>query len=539
MSILTPQSRRFDAAIIALVVISVTGLSVAQGIYNFDPHHWGLMISNAVDMSRGRIPYKDIFIQYGFMTTLMEYLFFYIKGNIISIILFSSLIYSLGLIGVYFITFHFLSNREVALYAFLIAFLIHPIAIYPWPNYIAFPFITFGCLLTIKGKGYWLIGILGGILLGCATLVREGLFLPLLLSLLSLPLIQFWFSPERFRTAGRFAPLLGFALPLFLFFFYLWHQELFVYWEKTSIKLPELYASIFFKDGFISEIIRIFEYIFKISLSRARQTFFGLITLSALFIWFCALWRWRRRSENPDILFLALTSGLLLSSALHLNEIFRLSTSMTVGLGLVFLLTDRIGISRLFFYLSTAALIFSWFGKHNGNYFVPTRAQIEMATTSDRIGLFSGQRWNQEIFEYYDWYVDRMHSLETRSCGLRYLRNETRDAFLAALSPFKQHQLMPFGSGMHDVPLDDWNHRLRPDYDLDERLKERDILVIAVQKANATEERMPPNGYRVFDRRVTPKSRFLPDGAVTLLLTPEACGEPALSVRTPTGTGQL
>ena len=232
---------------------------------------------------------------------------------------------------------------------------------------------------------------------------------------------------------------------------------------------------------------------------------------------------------------------------MHLNEIFRLATSITVGVGLVFILADRLRLAGLLFTVSALALVVGAFGRDNGDYFLPGRAQIEATTTSDRIGLFVGQHWSQDVFDYYGWYVDAMRVLETRDCGLRYLRNETRDAFLEALAPFAQYQLAPFGTGMHDVPLDEWTQRLRPDYDLRERLKARDILVVAVQKAGAAEERAapdghrifnplipaqpaalerePPDGYKSFARKVTPKSWFLPDGLVTLLFAPAECGE--------------
>ena len=68
---------RFDSKlseIIFLLFIScliITG-SIWQGAYNNDPIHWGLMLSNAKDLYEGQLPYKDIFIQYGILTTLIH-----------------------------------------------------------------------------------------------------------------------------------------------------------------------------------------------------------------------------------------------------------------------------------------------------------------------------------------------------------------------------------------------------------------------------------------------------------------------------------
>jgi hypothetical protein len=544
----TESSNRFVyAAIIVLASFFVVVLSVVQGAYNLDPHHWGLMTSNAVDIARGRAPYKEIFIQYGFLTALVEYLFFEIGKNITSIIFGVSLLYALGLIGIYFLTLHFAKRRRVALYAFLTSFLIHPLVIYPWPDYVAFPFITFGCLGVVKGRNDWQIGFLAGVFFGLAVLAREGLFLVLAPALAAMIPIQLWCSPRGSSVIQRLCPLAGFVLTLGLFALYLWLGGLRDYWWQTAIELPKLYTSIFFDDGPITAVWALLKYLFQFSLSEhARQTLFAVIILSACGYWVRALVRWRKDPGDADLLFIALTTGLLLSSALHLNEIFRLATSITVGIGLIFIVADRLRLAGALFAVSALALIGGAFGRDNGDYFLPSRAQIDATTTSDRIGLFVGQHWSQDVFDYYDWYVNAMRVLQSRACGVRYLRNETRDAFLEALAPFIQHQLMPFGTGMYEVPLDNWTQRLRPDYDFGERLAARDILVVAVQKAATVDERSAtdghrvfnplippqtapsvptPDGYRIFARMVTPKSWFLPDGLETVLLAPVECGE--------------
>ena len=80
---------------------------------------------------------------------------------------------------------------------------------------------------------------------------------------------------------------------------------------------------------------------------------------------------------------------------------------------------------------------------------------------------------------------------------------------------------------MFEQPFEEWSRRLRPDYDYRQRLKVRDILVITRQKPSAKDqsapdgnrrfnprdppelaplESTPPDGYRIFARRVTPRS---------------------------------
>ena len=527
------------AAVIVLTAATVVFLSVAQGAYHLDPFHWGLMTSNAVDVARGRVPYKEIFIQYGFLTTYLEYLFFAAGKNVLSIIFGVSTLYSVGLVGVYFLTFHLVKKRRVALYAFLTSFFLHPLAIYPWPNYVAFPFITFGCLCIVKGRGNWWIGLLGGALLGLAVLARENLFLALAPAIVALIPIRLWSSSDDVSIIKLLSPLAGFVLPLGLFAFYLWQNELTHYWWQTAVELPKLYATFFFAHDLVAAILALLVYVFLL-------TPFGLVLIGASAFLIEPLFRHSKEPVDGDYRFIALTTGLLLSSAVHLPDIFRLATSVSLGAGLVFILFDRVRLAGLLFGFLTLALAGSVVTGGYGNWFLPSRAEIEATTTSDRIALFVGQRWSQDVFDYYDWYVDAMRVLQTRACGLHYLRNETRDAFLEALSPFVQYQLAPFGRSMFEAPIDEWSRRLRPDYDYRQRLKVRDILVITRQKPSAEDqaapdgnrrfgprdppeptplESTPPDGYRLFSRRVTPRSWFVPGGFVTLIFAPAECGE--------------
>ena len=45
--------------------------------YYVDGHHIGLMYSNSIDLINGKLPYKEIFIQYGILTTLIQLNFNY------------------------------------------------------------------------------------------------------------------------------------------------------------------------------------------------------------------------------------------------------------------------------------------------------------------------------------------------------------------------------------------------------------------------------------------------------------------------------
>ena len=85
---------RYSRLLLIATPVVIVFFSLWQGAYDIDPHHWGLMLSNAKDLYEGLIPYKDIFIQYGILTTILQALAFGIGKNMLSIILITSICYA-------------------------------------------------------------------------------------------------------------------------------------------------------------------------------------------------------------------------------------------------------------------------------------------------------------------------------------------------------------------------------------------------------------------------------------------------------------
>ena len=56
-------------SLLIIPIISFIG-GMWQGQYTNDGYHWGFIFSNALDFLDGKLPYKEIFIQYGFVTNL-------------------------------------------------------------------------------------------------------------------------------------------------------------------------------------------------------------------------------------------------------------------------------------------------------------------------------------------------------------------------------------------------------------------------------------------------------------------------------------
>ena len=118
--------------------------------YSVDGHHIGLMYSNSIDLINGKLPYKEIFIQYGFLTTLIHALI---------LIIFDQKIFFLSLVNsfFYFFTIFFicktienLTSKKIAFLGLILILFNHPIPWLPWSNYLAFLFISISLFIFTK-----------------------------------------------------------------------------------------------------------------------------------------------------------------------------------------------------------------------------------------------------------------------------------------------------------------------------------------------------------------------------------------------------
>jgi len=139
-------SRAGRIALIALFTC-VIAMSALNSALRTDSHHWGLMLSNALDLSAGRIPYKDFIIQYGYFTTLAQSLWGSLFGfSFLSFGILTAMVYCGLLYQVYAVIRH-LSAPWVATLFLAVAFVLHPFPIYPWSDYYAGFFLS--CAIAV------------------------------------------------------------------------------------------------------------------------------------------------------------------------------------------------------------------------------------------------------------------------------------------------------------------------------------------------------------------------------------------------------
>ena len=426
--------------IINYLLISIFFLySVYIVKHHYDGHHIGLIYSNAIDLINGKIPYKEIFIQYGFLTTLIHSFILLLFDNKLFFISVSSILfYSISILLIS-LSVKKLINSNYALMASAIILLNHPIAFLPWSNYIAFFFISLSIFLISQKKiNYFLIGFF----LSLSILSRQEIIIPIFLSFLILGLFNI--NKLKKLLFSNFIKLfLGFITPLIFFFIYLFYFKIFFYW-KNYLSIPGFYLE-FYEKSF-------FDLILNFVIFFSTESFFNFIItpqylLISLILFFNSLLLLmiilKKKEFQNNILYISILSILLSSASLQI-EIFRLYTSVIIGLiPLLFYLnktTDhklRNNFKKLLIYPSIFAFVFFPFGNNstfNKNYL-----------KNSKINLIN------KNYSFYNWPENKVNTINfiteiTNNCKVKYLDNFTFDSLYSTISNFDRIGILPYAS---------------------------------------------------------------------------------------------
>jgi len=519
---------KYSQPLLIISTIFVVLFSLWQGAYDIDPHHWGLMLSNARDLYEGQTPYKDIFIQYGILTTTLQAFAFGIGKNMLSIIVITSICYAIGIMLVYAIALNVLQNKTTALYVFILLVLFHPLAMYPWSNYIAFPFFMYGVyVLTnphIAQNKQTIQLLLAGISLGLSVLAREGIAPAAILFIVLSFVFDLLKNTHKKKILRQLALcVIGFAIPLVMFFTYLLLNGLLMYWVKLSIDLPAIYAQESF--GYLKEFI--FKALFKEIYTGYRHgdvrwILTSWILLSSFWIFILALIGKRKDYVTPGVAKIALASLLLVSSSLHLAETFRIATGSSIGLVCLFsFLNARVNKFTTHYFFAFMAL---WLGLttlygNRGNYFYPTWDIVINARPVNTPEVLRGQQWSPETGQYYQEIQSALVQLQKVPCSIDYQVNKTRDSLFKVISPITQLQPAPFA-------VDEAVAALRPDVDSNVAIAQGKRIVILDSVDKALYENTPtPDGFSLIKHLTIPEQHFMPHKQELLIYAPKGCAK--------------
>lgn len=420
-----------------LVVFLFCVYAIFINRYHYDGHHIGLIYSNSLDLINGKLPYKEIFIQYGILTTLINSLILVIFDNkVFFIILFNSVFYSLGVLFISK-TIEKFTNIKLALLSTVLILFNHPIPWLPWSNYIAFFFISIGLFLLSKDKkNYFIIGFL----FGASILSRQDFFFPIFVSVIIFCLFLL-FQKYKFELKKTTLFFLGLIFPLSIFIIYLFLVNLLNYWIDY-LSLPDIYLEIYKTS--ISKLI--LEYIIFFT----SESFFSFILIpqyyliSIILIFntiILFLYLFKKIKINKEILFIILIGNFLSAVSLKI-ELFRLYTSVIFGLiGLLYFI-NRINNRDfkkkiLLLLLLPSFFSFCFYPMGNKNSF----KKINFSSSNLKI--------DSDNFDYLVLPEQKIKIINiindlSKKCDVNYLENLTWDTIYSTISNYDRIRVFPY-----------------------------------------------------------------------------------------------
>ena len=419
-----------------LLIFSFLIYSTYIIIHQYDGHHVGLIYSNAIDLINGKLPYQEIFIQYGFLTTLIHSIILLVFDNKVFFLSFFNIIFYL--LGVLFIgnCINILTNKNYSLIASCILLFNHPIPWLPWSNYLAFFFISISLFILLKKKGFFLTGLL----LSLAVLCRQDFFIPIVISAITFFIFYFF---DRYKVNYKILIYLisGFIVPIIIFFIYLILLGVFDQWLKYII-FPKYYLG-FYNTTLFDLIIK---YIFFFTSDSffnfiyAPQYFF--ISIVLIFNSILILLKIFNKIVIPNNLFFIILFSIFLSSVSLNIELFRLYTSITFGIIPLFYFINKIHDKKLKYNLGLLILLPSIFSF----IFYPFGNNDQFKRL-----IFNNQKTviNNNQFNFFKWPHTRVSTINfisslKQACDVKYLDNLTFDSLLSTVNSYERVRLMPY-----------------------------------------------------------------------------------------------
>jgi len=450
--------------VILLCLISI-GLSIVESKVNLDAHHWGLMYSNASDLNKGLIPYKEIFIQYGLLTTLIQGIALKILGDtVVSVGIITGIFYAISIYLSYYLWKKVL-GKDLASLSALIMFLIHPYIIYPWSDYFFGTFLLLSLLMLVNSKEKKINYFLAGVFWACSILSRQTTFLSTFVPLNLYFFIRYYKSNNNFKLKNIIFFYLGALSIGSIFIFYLFKQSILEMWINQNFKIPSYYLPyVGKKNKYLSLLLQLLKLIGHIITAITwlkqdiRSILYTLVFFSNLIIaGIIFIKSFRHKLSRTEQLFLLLSLITLFGylNAIHIYDIFRLQNSSSLGIGILLYTYYRIQnlykqrrvifhifIFVLIIYLSLTALFTqttSLYNPWNRNLLFSSQLK-----EPENIDILKGKLYDPNIRNYYETIAKTLNDYSDK---LEYLINFTPNSFIPYLSKhYKRAHILPFYS---------------------------------------------------------------------------------------------
>jgi len=160
---------------LAILFVGVAALGSVYAVHNTDSHHWGFILGASLDFIAGRDLFTEVYMQYGAAQPLLhKAMNYFVPLTYTNIGLLTAVTYAASLV-VIFLCVERLASTLHAVLLTVLAFLHHPYAIFPWPDYFAGFCLILACycLLPTAESETTKRDVLAGLLLFLAFLFRN------------------------------------------------------------------------------------------------------------------------------------------------------------------------------------------------------------------------------------------------------------------------------------------------------------------------------------------------------------------------------
>jgi hypothetical protein len=429
--------------------------------YIYDGYHFGLMFSNAIDLNEGKIPYKEIFIEYGYLTTLIHSFVLSAFGDeVLYLQIYTSLIYSITIILIGLILKKF-TNNYYALFAILSLFIINPIPLKPWAIYNCYLFYSLSLFFFINknniSKGS------SGIFLSLAylsfTTLYNFIIIPLIL-LITFSWLVIYRENKR-EYIGLLYFFIGFFTPLLFFITFLYTNNIINEWI-TYQKLPILFVLAHAEKNILEQIIYFFNEISFLGLKNyiisPHNLYFGLIYFVSLYcmcrIFYCKIFIKKSNQNNTNLLFISIFIISLTPHA-QVGGVEKFSTSISLGIIVLLILIYNLKLRESRYFIFTF-LIFTTLLIAKNNYNYPEYSSLKINIKNkyyndEKIKFYQKQKWSENKWNAINGIVSNSKKINNY-CKIYKSANLTDDAFYYSILENKA-QIVPFFFKKHGYIL--------------------------------------------------------------------------------------
>jgi hypothetical protein len=447
--------------LIIIPIISLIG-GIWQGQYTDDGYHWGFIFSNALDLIDGKVPYKEIFLEYGILTTIINSVILLIfNKNILSLMLITCIAYSLTIFLIALITQNFTEGKYYGFLSTIIIFMIYPWPVSPWPNFTSFFFTTLFCYLYLSEKKKY--SLLAGTSLALAYLTFTTVYNIIIILFLLIILIFILIYRKKLMLDFIKKNILvsfGFLIIFLPFILYLFYNDLFTVWASYQ-KIPFILAdkhNLPIYGKILDYIYFLFIYSFKNFIYEPQISVFLFFFLSNIALTIKLLINFNKDKKFTSLnlnLFVINILILCLNIYAQLSDIDKLATSLLLGIVPLYILIDsfnnyenKIISNFIILSISIFSILFA-FGLENAEndasrsaYFKDLK-NMENKFKSNEISYFSKQKWSKNSWNTLNKFMHFQKKIKN-NCNVNYGANLTINTFYYSLLEYEKIQLIPF-----------------------------------------------------------------------------------------------